>query len=200
MAKLTLTRTQAADVTGLSSRHFDGVIRDRIPADGRVGAGSKLRYVASAVVAAFVAYRIEQERPPVKPSDDGDPLMVGADAESPALEQYRAARAGQEKIKLAEMQGRMVSVAELEPAFGRFTSTVRQTGDTLQRQFGPEASRILNEGLDEAAAAVERYLSDVHSKSDHGRPEAGGRPVQDGAAADDAAVRGGGDPPAERSA
>ena len=143
-------RAVAAEIVGLSPRQFDDVFRPRLPADATRGAGASLRYRLPAVVAALVAYRIEQVQKPV--DDEADPLMTGG--ASPALERYRRLKGDDLERTLAERDGQLVRKHVILDALRQGMSVMRATGDRLVRQFGNDAGDVFNEGVSEFEAAI----------------------------------------------
>lgn len=67
-----------------------------------------------------------------KEEDDDDPSLDGGD--SPALERYRLARAKQEELKLARMQGELVEVEHVRDFFQKFAGLLRGFGEKLAKE------------------------------------------------------------------
>jgi len=85
-----------------------------------------------------------------------DPLMVGSD--SPGLERYRQARAEIAEFDAAERRGIMLRKADVLEAMGLAGDVLRQAGARLQKKFGPDALRIMHQGLDDFERLVkERF-------------------------------------------
>lgn len=86
----------------------------------------------------------------------GDPMLIGDG--SPWLEKYREARAGQEAIRLEEMRHSFVSVAAMQEILGPMAAHLRRTGVALGAKFGPEATALFNESLEEFRAHGIKHL------------------------------------------
>lgn len=158
--KFSLTRTQCAELIGLSSRQFDDVIKPLIPDDAKTGDRLTLRYDAKAVVIAIVKYRVSQV--PKQPSED--PLMDVPGGNVAWIDEYRKWKAGREQIKFYEEHGESISIAELEPVIGQFAAEIRRTNENLQKRYGPESSDILNEGVDEALRNVTEFIGKIRAQ------------------------------------
>jgi hypothetical protein len=81
---------------------------------------------------------------------ENDPYLADAGAPSPALEEYRRARAGLARLELAERQRALCNRVVVHETFTRMAAVLRRTGDMLQRRFGAEALDIFSNGLQEA--------------------------------------------------
>jgi len=158
MKEIWLTRQQAADLCGLSTRQFDEAIRPQA-IKAEKGTGKKLLLNAKAIVAALVAYRVEQAKPAIDPTSD-DPLLSTAAGDSPSLERYRLAKAKLAEHDLSEREKVLVRADLLNEAIRAGVAVNRATGDRLSRQFGNAAGEIFNEGLEEFLAAALRVLKD----------------------------------------
>jgi hypothetical protein len=184
--RLWLTRSEAAEICGLSARQFDEVLRQRAD-DAERGSGKTLRFHGPAIVAALLAYRLEQ----AKPAGDGDELMVG---ESPVIDEYRRVKTAQERIKLSLLEQTAIPRTELEPALSAFAGVLRRAGETLKRSYGDDAASVLNDAVGEAVSAWERMLANVlrdpSKQSDVKPAELDGRAGPGAAAQDDAPLRG----------
>ena len=165
------TRTESADLCGLSARQFDDVIRSRLKAASVTGAGRTLRFHGQAVVAALVSYRLEQRADPVSPAE-GDPMLAGP--ESPALERYREVRTKLAERDLAERDRELVKGRLIRDALRPAVAALRGTGDRLSRQFGNEAGDVFNEGVADFEAAALRVIEqqDVGPSNSDGRSDA----------------------------
>ena len=155
--ELLLTRSRAADLIGLSARQFDEVIRGRIEAGGRKGRGAKLRYVAAAVVAAFVTYRLEQE---VAPAGDDPEGLLAAGGNSPNLERLRRFTADLRERDVRErdkdLLRRQVILNALRPGI----AGMRACGDRLVQMYGNDAGALFNHAVNSFAATVEKAIAE----------------------------------------
>lgn len=94
---------------------------------------------------------------PVEKGKADDPLLIG-DADSPALEEYRKARARLAWMEVDQREGTHVPLAELEPALLNLSGVMRQALDTLARRFGNDAAAIVNEALEQWDAGLDKQL------------------------------------------
>jgi hypothetical protein len=191
--RIALTRSEAAQITSLSARQFDSVLRPRLHAQG---AGKNLRYDAAEVVAALVAYRLEQLRQELGPRKRGEGGGE-EDAPPPALERLRAANADMAEDLRAEKRGQLVNRAELIAAMHRGIAAMRGAGNILAREFGSRAAEIFNVAVGDfelsAITALHRPEPDASREIPPQQP--GGADAH-GKRAHDLPVCRGGDPPA----
>jgi hypothetical protein len=89
-----------------------------------------------------------------KLAQDDDPLLQGGG--SPALERYREERAALARLDRLDRERELVPREAVRQALGRIAVILRSAGDTLGRQFGPSATDLLYEALDDAGREVER--------------------------------------------
>ncbi|HUX16278.1 MAG TPA: hypothetical protein VMW52_07375 [Phycisphaerae bacterium] len=80
--------------------------------------------------------------------DDDDPMMAGC--ASPWLEKYRREKTLLARLDRKRREGDLLERDTVHEALGRIASILRGAGDTLQRQFGVDAHRVLEEALDDA--------------------------------------------------
>ena len=150
---LWLTRGEAARLCGMGIRHFDEAVRPRAAGAVR-GSGAKLRYDAAKIVAALVEYRLAQ----LQASNSFD-TADGGTSDSPALERGRLAKAQLLELELAERQKELIRAQAMREALRPAIAILRQVADRLIRKFGNDAGEIYNEGVDDFAAAVLRFLA-----------------------------------------
>ena len=86
---------------------------------------------------------------------------------SPALERYREERAALARLDRLERERVLVNRQAIREGMGRISAVLRTAGDTLQRQFGPEALEILNEALAEAERELVRSDFDGNESDGH---------------------------------
>jgi phage terminase Nu1 subunit (DNA packaging protein) len=87
-----------------------------------------------------------------QPIDD-DAAMLAAGT-SPALERYREARARIAEVQACEAEGTYVNAAKMQNGLQRMAAILRDAGDKLQKQCGPNAKLILDERLDAFEALI----------------------------------------------
>jgi len=88
-------------------------------------------------------------------NEDDDELLRGG-AGSPALERYREERAALARLDRLEREGQLLPRDQVREAHGRISALLRTAGETLGRQFGPEAANVLHEALDDIGREVQR--------------------------------------------
>jgi len=158
----------------MQPRNFDERVRPKLGADAVLGRGAALRYDLTAVVAALVDYRVEQQRAAAE-AGGGDPMMSGGGGgpgDSPALERYRLARAIAEERRNDEAAGLLVRRDLVVDGLRQGITAARASGEKLVRFFGNEAGLLYNEGIDEFERAALRAVA--------GREDAaGGRDERD---------------------
>lgn len=120
-----------------------------------------------AIVAWLIARGAKQTA--VTPGDD--PLLEGGESEW--LEKYR-----KEKTLLARMERKakrlkLLSRDQVHIALSRMASIIRGAGEQLQRQFGTEALRLLDEAMDDAEREMESLVSD--SQAEESTQQSGSR-------------------------
>lgn len=93
----------------------------------------------------------------VKLARDETVVMDGPN--SPALERYREERALTARLTRLEREGQLVDRDMVRQSMQKAAAVIRQTGDTLLKQFGPPAAQILFDGIDDAEAEIERFFS-----------------------------------------
>lgn len=94
---------------------------------------------------------------------DADPEVAG---DSPGLERYRLARAGQEEIKLAQLRGHVMDREWMHSRLMEIASLIRACGEQLQRSHGEDALQILDQTLDDIDGKIEEWSStDLESDS-----------------------------------
>lgn len=148
-----LTKPQAAELCGLSTRQFSDVVPPKLDKSAVRGAGATLRFHAPAVVKALCDYRVDQAKP-----IDGDPLL-GVDAgDSPELARYRRLKGDEVELNLSERRAMLVRMDKVLEALGPSLAAARGAGDRLRRQFGNEAGDIFNEFVDEWMAAAAKLV------------------------------------------
>jgi phage terminase Nu1 subunit (DNA packaging protein) len=103
------------------------------------------------------------------PETDLEMLTGGT---SPALERFRLARAKREERKLAEERMELVSIHKVHDGLARITTALRNAGDAVQRQFGPEAHEIIVAAIKEAEEEGLRYFGEPDKESQNKTDEA----------------------------
>ncbi len=91
-----------------------------------------------------------------------DPLLAAGD--SPGLERYRLAKAALAELELAERQQSLLPVDKVREALLRWATLLRRMGERLGKRFGPEASRTVNDTLDECDRVLKDAFRDPETK------------------------------------
>lgn len=149
-----LTQRQMAEALRVTSRHFRERYQPHVAPSSMVGEGSNLRFHLGAIRDILDAELAKAE---AKRSGNDDPMF--ADADSPALERYRTAKAAQEEIKLAEMRGEFASMARVRERLDSGAAILRRCGEQIERQYGDGPATLFREHLDEWAKGLEIDLS-----------------------------------------
>ena len=138
------------------------------------------KYRVDAVVAAHLAWRVrqhdeKQRRTAAELAAGGDEMLSGPkglpEGSSPALEAYRVERAALAKLDRLERERALLPREAVHTALARVAAVIRGTGESLQRQFGPEAQQTLNEALDDAEREIDSLCGPL---DDSTRDEPGG--------------------------
>jgi hypothetical protein len=121
----------------------------------------------------FLAANARRLAGPESGSDEDDPLLAGGT--SPALERYRLVRAKREEFNYERDLERWVDRELLNRALGVLAAVLRQAGEGLQRQYGPEAQNILDEAIDDAVERAIATFADEQNDQHHDAksPDAG---------------------------
>lgn len=95
-------------------------------------------------LSAIARWRIAGVRRPEKPDTKA------------ALEDYRSERARVERLRRMELEGTLVRAEVLHALLMQVSASLRKLGEQMQREFGAEAHRLLNEGLEECEREIEQ--------------------------------------------
>jgi phage terminase Nu1 subunit (DNA packaging protein) len=82
------------------------------------------------------------------------------EGDSDWAEKYRKERALLLRLERREREGHLVSRDKSDQCWSRVAGVIRRAGETLQRQFGAAALRILNRALVDATREVDAVFSD----------------------------------------
>lgn len=91
-------------------------------------------------------------------AEDDDDLLEGE--ATPALERLRAAKADLAELERDERRRNLLRRQVVHDLLGRVAGVLRNCGEQLQQQFGPDALEILNEHLTSAEAEISRLFAD----------------------------------------
>lgn len=131
----------------------------------------------------------------------GDDAALLAGGQSPALEEYRRHAAREKKVKADLLEKRSVPLDELRPQLMMLAQALRNACDTLVRKHGNDVAEILGETMDEVEAAWQKLvIIDGAELADAEAPDGTGGDDPPAETQDHAAVRGGGDHPADWTA
>jgi hypothetical protein len=98
--------------------------------------------------------------------EGSDPLMSGV--ASPALERYREERAKLARLDRLERERSLLPRESIHDGLTQIASILRAAGETLQRQFGPDALDVLHGALDDAQKTIDALCFDADP--DQSRP------------------------------
>lgn len=98
---------------------------------------------------------------------DGD--LSGSD--SPALEEFRRARAGQEQLKLLKMQGELIALEDLRDALNETSAVMKSTAEKIVKDAGNELADMLREAWEEVKRRMERLFGDDRTGGEIGSAE-----------------------------
>lgn len=89
-----------------------------------------------------------------------DTELCGGGSDSPALEQYRAAKARLAELDLQERTKNLVDRAHTVKCMMEFGAVIRSCGADLERKHGAAARERLDQAIDAAVAAVKKMLGE----------------------------------------
>ena len=89
---------------------------------------------------------------------DGDPMLSGKS--TPALEDYRKWRAKLAELDFRAREGELVPREQIHQGHIILAALLREFGETLQREFGPDAHRLWEDLLDDYQREVDRLSGD----------------------------------------
>lgn len=128
--------------------------------DGTVDARKVLEY------ATTLRYR-RTDRPGDVARMQREQVEVEVDASTiGALDHKRMLEAQKIELEILRMQKELVPVDQTVEFFGELSARLRSFGETLQRDFGPNALLLLNELLTGMEAHVERWVESVRDSDD----------------------------------
>jgi hypothetical protein len=137
---------EIAEIFDVSPQAWHQTYRALIrPGDIKEGAGNRILIRARGAIDAWVEHKVKQSAPP-KPPPGEDP-DIWSNADSPALEKYRAGKAELVWMEVRERERSLIKRALVHEVFGRMGSALRQRLEALQRAYGPDAYEIVDEGL-----------------------------------------------------
>ena len=87
---------------------------------------------------------------------DVDDVAMNADTE--AAERYRRAKAGQEEIKLAAMQGRYCDTEQILSGLGIYFGSLRESFHALQKRVDRSACRDIQDAINGAEEKAREFL------------------------------------------
>jgi phage terminase Nu1 subunit (DNA packaging protein) len=137
---------------------FFGVARDTVRKDwvARKMPGEPGAYDLSAIAKWRETDLSRKNKRPVG-DESGDPDLEGE--ESPGLERYRLAKAALAELELDRKRRAVIDRAVAHEGLGRIADVLRQAGERLQRQHGPDALGVLEEALASAEIEIETIFS-----------------------------------------
>lgn len=132
-----LDSTSMASVLGISLSNFERHIRPYVEAEHVRKTGRKLLFHAPSVISMREKKRVRKAG--AKPAQ-GDLTW---------LERFRRERTLLSQLEREAREGNLLRREEVHEHLGHLAQILRNAGEVLKRQFGPEAQDVLNEALDE---------------------------------------------------
>jgi hypothetical protein len=173
-------KAEMSAVFNVSIRTFDQVYRRYASPSATKQFDGKPWFHARSMLDAWSATQNK-----TKGETSTDPLLVG-DVDSPALEEYRRARARLAWMEVNEREKTHLPLASLEPALMQLTGLMRRAGERLARQHGNDAAAVLNEAIEQWESSLETLLT---NEPDAAAAEADRAEHPHAPTADDARVR-----------
>jgi hypothetical protein len=133
---------------------------------GRYGIPILGSQIDLAAVARWLHDFLARNAQKLKPDEEG--LLQG---DSDWAEKYRKERALLVRLERREREGALVSRDKSHQCWTRVAGVLHAAGETLQRQFGAAALRVLNQALENATREVDALFSDGHQPD---QPDDGG--------------------------
>lgn len=90
----------------------------------------------------------------------GDEILLN-EPTSPQLERFRKIRADTAQLDLDEKRKQLIPREQVHELLVMLSGVIRTAGETLQRQFGNDAARILEEALNDADGYIDRFITDA---------------------------------------
>lgn len=137
---------------GISSRAVRENWLGGLPADAMRIDGRQRLYRGRAVYDA--ALKRELDKHAVEAGGDPD---LAVDADSPALERYRLAKARLTELELERQTAATINRDAMKVGLAEIAKMIRQGCEALQRQFGREAHQVIDEVLED----VQRKTSEL---------------------------------------
>ena len=81
------------------------------------------------------------------------------------LERYREHRAELARLEVLERKRVLIDRRQIEPTMQRFAQVMRSAVETLQRQFGPEAAKTIDDALIDSLRVVDSLQANDGSNS-----------------------------------
>jgi phage terminase Nu1 subunit (DNA packaging protein) len=148
-----INRDDAAELCGMSARHFNATIQPLIPARNVRGNGRSLQFVLGAVVEGLLEYRLGQQARDLPAAGDDQ-----------WLKRWRKARAQLSEMELKQKGEKLVDISYVLPTVRAFGAHIRRAIELLQQRFGPkEATEIadaINAALEVAQQQLEREMEE----------------------------------------
>lgn len=151
-----MTKAEMARVFKVTPQQFDRQYRRYVEPDAQQEIDGKLYFLCRNVLDAWAASSPNATKPKQPAEPEVDPLMAGPATEW--LEVYRKHRAGQEEIKLEQMRGNMVPLADAEKALLPAAGILRRAGEQLARQYGNDAASLHNDAVRAWVRVVEKLF------------------------------------------
>jgi phage terminase Nu1 subunit (DNA packaging protein) len=154
ISDLMINRDAAAELCGMSARHFNATIQPSIPARSIHGSGHSLRFKLTVVVENLVRYRLDQQARDLPPTGN-DRWM----------KRWRAARAKLAELELQMKSGKLVDLAFVSPMVRAFGANIRRAIELLQQRFGPKEATEIADTINAALEVAQQQLRQEMEKN-----------------------------------
>ena len=102
------------------------------------------------VIPAVVAWRVEEavQAARIEAGADVDPLLVGGNKGSVALERYRTAKAELAEMDAARKREELLPADDVRALIFEFADAVRAAAEQIRQQYGNDPADLLDEALE----------------------------------------------------
>lgn len=90
---------------------------------------------------------LAEHGPKILRTEGIDPELSPGEGDSPALEKLREEKFRQARLERLEMERQLLPRGQIHEGLTRLAARLRNCGEQLERQYGPDALDVLNEAL-----------------------------------------------------
>jgi len=157
-----LSRRELADAIDVSVGQFDKDYRRFIPKEDEVKRGRQVWLKARTFFLAWRQHWITK----VAAGDPAVMTEVGAGT-SPELERFRRVQADLKELELARQREELIPLPELREGWSLVEGVLLGLGDSLERDYGPEARVLLVERIREAGRIARQTIGMAEADESH---------------------------------